>query len=370
MPPSGPILIPAVGQGARPGRPVDRGGACPAEDPDSRAAGNPGRLASDGNPQRRTALAQAFDPLEPGTTFGKFTVLRRLGGGGFGTTYQVFDRSLERHVVVKVGRPEVTATAHGREWFGKEAKALAKLRHTNVIGVYEIGKETVDGATYDYLVEEFFDGLDLRSRLRQFGPLSNEDAVKIMRQVLLGLSEAHSRNIVHGDIKVDNIVVNDPLDVRIVDFGIARIWERLETTSRLPKAGTLAYMAPEQHETGATVQTDLFQVGLLTLEAVTAKPPKKLVSTTTWNAKSEEEGAERLAHLTSVPEPLCSWIARLTAQEIEGRPRSATAALQLLESLELSASRSPSSSWFWVGLPLAFLLLLLGSVATVIGLIP
>ena len=150
---------------------------------------------------------------------GRYTELTLLGQGGMGAVYRAFDPSLQRTVAIKVmlgQNPEFLAR------FEREARAVAKLSHPNVVQVYDFGR---DEQNNPYFVMELLPGRSLDSLLKEKGPLPALKVVDVLRQAAEGLQAAHAVGIVHRDIKPHNLMLDDQGNVKLVDFGIARILE-------------------------------------------------------------------------------------------------------------------------------------------------
>jgi eukaryotic-like serine/threonine-protein kinase len=207
-----------------------------------------------------------------------YVVLSRLGTGGMGEVFLAQDDELQRKVAIKRVRPDVLDAQTSRRLL-TEARAIARLDHPHVCAIHEIG-EDADGP---YFVMPFVEGETLSARIAR-GPLPVEDAVAIASQVVDGLAAAHARGIVHRDVKPGNIMIDARGQVRVMDFGLARVVaspaeaSHIETTTRLTIAGstvgTVAYMSPEQARGGAVdARSDLFSLGVLLYEMLAGRRP-------------------------------------------------------------------------------------------------
>ena len=183
---------------------------------------------------------------------GRFTIVRPLGEGGMGTVSVAYDEELDRKVALKMIRGRYADSAELRERFLREARALARLSHPNVVTIYEVGEDL--GAPF--LAMELVEGVDLRTWLRS-GERSRAAITRVMIEAGRGLAAAHAAGIVHRDFKPDNVMVGDDGRVRVMDFGLARsafapddgigrIEVGRDGVSRHRPIGTPAYMAPEQ----------------------------------------------------------------------------------------------------------------------------
>jgi Tol biopolymer transport system component len=211
-----------------------------------------------------------------GRTLGHYRLDSKLGEGGMGIVYKARDTRLDRFVAVKVLPPEKTSDRERKWRFVQEAKAASSLNHPNILHVYDI--ETAGDV--DYIALEYFEGQTLADLIGRNGPVRN--ALRYAVQVADGLAAAHAAGIVHRDIKPGNIMVNEKGQVKILDFGLAKLTDRsncdeFETTRTMHPAteegtivGTVAYMSPEQAE-GKEVdsRSDIFSFGSVLYEMTT-----------------------------------------------------------------------------------------------------
>jgi serine/threonine-protein kinase len=201
-------------------------------------------------------------------SYGKYEVVELIGEGGFGRVYRANDPVLKRAVAIK------TCTlqhADMRERFMREAEIAASLRHPNILTVYDFGEH--DGEPY--LVQEYLPGEDLDVKIRRAEPLALATRVEWLRQVAEGLRHAHDRGIVHRDIKPGNIRILPDGQVRIMDFGIAKVLQAERQLTQVGfSVGTTGYLAPEQLA-GEDIdhRADIFSFGVLAYELVTYRRP-------------------------------------------------------------------------------------------------
>ena len=200
---------------------------------------------------------------------GKYRVLEKLGQGGMGVVYKAEDTRLERTVALKFLPPEVADSGAHKERFLVEARAAASLSHPNICVIHEVG-EAEKGP---FIAMEFVEGETLRARRRN-RPVSTEEALGITKQTAAGLGEAHRNGIIHRDIKSDNIMVTASGQVKIMDFGLAKLEGGSPLTGSHSILGTVAYMSPEQAR-GERVdtRTDLWSLGVVLYELLTGKLP-------------------------------------------------------------------------------------------------
>ena len=211
--------------------------------------------------------------LPNGYTLGRYTILEALGSGGMGTVYRARDERLEREVAIKILSPGLFGDEETRRRFRREALALAKLGHAHIAAIHDVGEH--EGI--DFIVMECVPGQTLAAAIHS-GPLSVRDATSIALQIAEALEEAHEQGVVHRDLKPANVVITPKRQVKVLDFGIAKLLStRPDGTASIETAflvGTPLYMSPEQAE-GRPVdgRTDLWSLGVLYVEALTGKNP-------------------------------------------------------------------------------------------------
>ena len=201
---------------------------------------------------------------------GKYDIIKPLGKGAMGIVYLAHDTILERDVALKVMVASIADDPELKTRFEREAKAVARMTHPNVVNVFDLGSHT-DGSPF--IAMELLKGMDLQKAVRTPPPLTLERKVNIIVQVLAGLAHAHQAGIVHRDIKPANIFINQDGTVKIMDFGVARLTTASMTgTGNI--VGTADYMSPEQVK-GAKVdgRSDLFSVGCMLYELLAGRRP-------------------------------------------------------------------------------------------------
>ena len=201
---------------------------------------------------------------------GKYEIVRPLGKGAMGQVYLAHDTVLERDVALKVMVAQIADDPELKQRFEREARAVAKMTHPNVVMVFDLGSHT-DGSPY--IAMELLKGQDLQKAVRMPPPLPLERKVAIIVQVLAGLAHAHQAGIVHRDIKPANIFIQEDGSVKIMDFGVARLTTASMTgTGNI--VGTADYMSPEQVQ-GKKVdgRSDLFSVGCMLFELAAGRRP-------------------------------------------------------------------------------------------------
>src|SRR5256885_1856980 len=198
----------------------------------------------------------------------RYRILEPVGAGGSSQVYLAQDTALGREVAVKVLDPQAAADGTLRKLFVKEARALAQLTHPNIVGVFDVGE--VDGLPF--IVMEYVAGSSLKQRIERSGALPLADAVRLTDEIANGLSFAHSRGIIHADLKPSNILLDENDVPKICDFGIARTPAEDSDSPQL--FATALYVAPERVEgRSASVASDVYGLGLVAYEMLVGKPP-------------------------------------------------------------------------------------------------
>ena len=202
--------------------------------------------------------------------FPQLEVLACLGRGGMGVVYKARQKSLDRLVALKILAPEREKDPQFAERFAREAQALAKLSHPHIVTVYDFGQ--ADGLFY--LLMEYVDGVNLRQLLRT-RRLEPKEALAIVPPICDALQYAHDHAVVHRDIKPENLLLDKAGQVKIADFGIAKMLGGDSTPDEEQGVGTPHYMAPEQHATpqAADHRADIYSLGVVLYEMLTGELP-------------------------------------------------------------------------------------------------
>ena len=201
---------------------------------------------------------------------GKYLLQDVIGEGGMGTVYRAHDPVLDRDVAVKVLAPELACDASLVRRFQEEARALARVQHPNVIRVFAVGEE--DGLWY--FAMEFITGKALSELMEERGAMGLGAAVGVFDQVLGAVAAIHASGIIHRDIKPGNIMLNSKGRVILMDFGLAKSYDRVTFTTVGSILGTPEYMAPEQAQGGTVdARADIYALGSVLFEMLTGRPP-------------------------------------------------------------------------------------------------
>jgi serine/threonine protein kinase len=201
---------------------------------------------------------------------GRYKVIDTIGGGGMANVYLARDMILERNVAVKVLRPDFSNDEEFIRRFHREAQAATSLNHPNIVSIYDVGEED----NIFYIVMEHIDGTTLKQYIQKNGPLSNEESVNIMIQLTSALANAHENQIVHRDIKPQNILIDEHGIVKVTDFGIAVALSSTTITQTNSFLGSVHYLSPEQARGGmATKKSDIYSLGIVMFELLTGRMP-------------------------------------------------------------------------------------------------
>jgi tetratricopeptide (TPR) repeat protein len=202
---------------------------------------------------------------------GQYELIRQIGSGGMGTVYEGTDRSLGRRVAIKQMHEEMRLSRRDRERFVIEAKTVASLHHPNIVDIYAIAEENDEV----YLVFEFVEGQTVHDLLQNGGRLSPAETLRLTRSIAEALSYAHSRGVIHRDMKPSNVMVDGEGRVKVMDFGIARMAKDAMTRHSRTNtvAGTPPYMAPEQEQGVVRKESDTYSLAICAYEMLTGKLP-------------------------------------------------------------------------------------------------
>ncbi|HET9552740.1 MAG TPA: serine/threonine-protein kinase, partial [Anaeromyxobacteraceae bacterium] len=277
----------------------------------------------------RTPEAELSNPwapgLEAGERLGRFTLVRELGRGGMGVVWEAEDRDLRRSVALKVVRPGSRIAARGEEWLRREAEAVARLNHPNIVTLFDFGA----AHTGPYLVFELLRGKPL-DRAAGGGKLPLRSALHVGAEVARALVHAHRAGVVHRDLKPANVFVADDGAVKVLDFGLAHLLGRAGPG----QGGTPTSMAPEQWRGEAgDERTDLFALGVLLHAALSGAPPYPVKD---GRSAVEKPGPTPALPSGAAPRRLRRLVRACLERDPSRRPASAQAVLDELRALEKS----------------------------------
>jgi non-specific serine/threonine protein kinase len=210
--------------------------------------------------------------LSPGSEISHYRIVKQIGAGGMGVVYRAEDTKLKRQVALKFLPPHLTQNPEAKKRFVHEAQSASAMDHSNICTIYEVD-ETGDGQMFISMA--CYEGETLRTRLGR-GTLAEDEVLEIATQTASGLAEAHKKGIVHRDIKPANLIMTLQGQVKIMDFGLAKLAGQTRLTKTGAAMGTVAYMSPEQAR-GENVdqQSDVWSLGVVLYEMLTGKLPFK-----------------------------------------------------------------------------------------------
>ena len=252
---------------------------------------------------------------------GRYRIVKQIGRGGMADVYLAKDLILDgEEVAVKVLRTNYQTDPIAVARFQREARAMADLDHPHIVRITDIGEE--DGQ--QYLAMEYVAGLDLKRYIKEHYPLSNEEAVRIMGQILLAMRLAHTRGIVHRDLKPQNILLTPDGTAKVTDFGIAVAFAETSLTQTNSMLGSVHYLSPEQARgSKATVQSDIYAMGIIFYEMLTGHIPYDGDSAVTIALQHFQKPLPSvIAENSSVPQALENVVIKATAKKLTDRYKS------------------------------------------------
>ena len=252
---------------------------------------------------------------------GRYRIVKQIGRGGMADVYLAKDLILDgEEVAVKVLRTNYQTDPIAVARFQREARAMADLDHPHIVRITDIGEE--EGQ--QYLAMEYVAGLDLKRYIKEHYPLSNEEAVRIMGQILLAMRLAHARGIVHRDLKPQNILLTPDGTAKVTDFGIAVAFAETSLTQTNSMLGSVHYLSPEQARgSKATFQSDIYAMGIIFYEMLTGHIPYDGDSAVTIALQHFQKPLPSvIAENPSVPQALENVVIKATAKKLSDRYQS------------------------------------------------
>ena len=252
---------------------------------------------------------------------GRYEIEEKIGAGGMAIVYKAKDTLLNRTVAIKVLREQFGSDDGFIRRFRREAQSAASLSHHNIVSIYDVGK---DGEA-DYIVMEYVKGYTLKEIIRSQAPVSIERAIYIVRQIAEALAHAHANNIIHRDIKPQNILVTMDGRAKVTDFGIARAVSSATLTHTGDIIGSVHYLSPEQAKGAQTnEQSDIYSLGIILYELLTGKVPHDGDTPITIALKHIQEEIELPSKALSGTSPeLDAVVMKALAKSVQDRYRSA-----------------------------------------------
>lgn len=270
------------------------------------------------------------------STVDNFAIKGLIGRGGMGQVYRGFDAKLDRDIAIKVLHPSRAQDEVSKKRFLRESKTAASINHPSIVTIYQIGEHD----RLPYIAMQLINGPNLSEyRAQQGGLIPILEAVRIGREISEGLAAAHEKDLVHRDIKPDNILLEEPNQhVRIIDFGLAHEAGDQEGRLTIDNAviGTPAYMSPERIGTDeVNAKSDLFGLGVILYEMISGKLPfdgKSMVSILAAISRGKPTAIDML--VPDMPQDLADLIMQLLSSERDKRPADANEVAERLESIE------------------------------------
>ncbi|EPB3262925.1 TPA: Stk1 family PASTA domain-containing Ser/Thr kinase [Streptococcus pyogenes] len=249
---------------------------------------------------------------------GRYRILKSIGRGGMADVYLANDLILDNEdVAIKVLRTNYQTDQVAVARFQREARAMAELNHPNIVAIRDIGEE--DGQ--QFLVMEYVDGADLKRYIQNHAPLSNNEVVRTMEEVLSAMTLAHQKGIVHRDLKPQNILLTKEGVVKVTDFGIAVAFAETSLTQTNSMLGSVHYLSPEQARgSKATIQSDIYAMGIMLFEMLTGHIPYDGDSAVTIALQHFQKPLPSIIEENhNVPQALENVVIRATAKKLSDR---------------------------------------------------
>ncbi len=242
----------------------------------------------------------------------RYKILELIGGGGMSNVYLAHDMILNRDVAIKILRYDISNEEEFHRRFQREALSATSLAHPNIVSIYDVGE---DGDMH-YIVMEYIKGKTLKQYINEFSPLSPARSVQIMKQLTSAIAHAHENQIIHRDIKPQNILVDQDGNVKITDFGIATSLSATSYTKTNSVIGTVHYISPEQARGGnATKKSDIYALGIVLYELLTGELPfsgESAVSIALKHLQTETPSIREID--ASIPQSLENVVLKATAK--------------------------------------------------------
>ena len=242
----------------------------------------------------------------------RYKIKKLIGTGGMAKVFLARDVFLDRDVAVKLLASSFIDDQESLKRFQREAISTTELSHENIVSIYDVG----EGA-HPFIVMEYVDGTDLKTYIKDHYPIPNDTVINIMSQILSGIEYAHSRGIIHRDIKPQNILMDSSGQVKITDFGIALAVSQHSITQTNSLLGTVHYMSPEQAKGGmATQKSDIYSLGIVLYELLTGQVPFSGESPVSIALKHFQEDLPDIRDQNpNVPQSLANVVLKATCKD-------------------------------------------------------
>lgn len=308
--------------------------------------------AANGSPHHLEPTLHAADGTLPdgdgwaGNTLGKYRIVRRLGMGGMGVVYEAVDPVLQRGVAIKVLREGIASDPKSVRQFMREARAAARLNHTNVVHVYEADQE--NGMIY--LVMELMENGSAHDRIHKWGPFDWVEATQVMLDACRGLAAVHAAGFIHRDVKPSNIMRSTDGTVKLADFGLALSSENSDERKSAPNVvGTPYYMSPEQcRGEKLDPRSDIYAIGATYYTLLTGKPPfDAKAGIDIMHGHCVEPIPDPRVISPSVPQACFDFLCRAMGKQPGDRPEHVDELIEELEHILTLASRPSMPKLEW-----------------------
>lgn len=256
----------------------------------------------------------------------RYQIVKHLGKGGMADVYLAFDTILHRDVAVKILKSDLSNDDVSLERFKREAGATTQLFHPNIVEVYDVG----DDNDKHYIVMEYIKGYTLKQLIKKRGAISYKETVWIMKQLASALLEAHRNNIIHRDVKSQNVLVKDDGTIKLSDFGIALAGDAMQITSTNSVLGSVHYLAPELSKgKQATMQSDIYSLGIVMYELLTGDVPFKADTPIQVALKHIRETIPSVKGINpDIPQSVENIVIKATAKSLNNRYENVALMLQ------------------------------------------
>jgi serine/threonine protein kinase len=262
----------------------------------------------------------------------RYELLEKIGEGGMGIVYKAKCHLLSRIVAVKILKSELNNDEEFVARFKREATSAARLSHPNIVNVHDVGTDN----DINFIVMEYINGKTLKQIIKSSGRLSSKETINIASQIARALDCAHKNNIIHRDIKPDNILITEDNIVKVADFGIAKITDSRTITNSSKVMGTAHYFSPEQAQGNfVDVRTDVYSLGIVMYEMVTGRVPYNAESSISVAMMHIQETATPPSDVTpDIPQNVNGVILKAMEKEPINRYQTAKEMEEILNQIE------------------------------------
>jgi len=256
----------------------------------------------------------------------RYKIVKLIGKGGMADVYLAYDVILKREVAVKILKADMSDDPVALERFKREAVAITKLSHPNIVDVYDVGDE----GNRHYIVMEYVKGYTLKQLIKKRGPIPYKEAVWMIKQISSALMEAHRNHVIHRDIKSQNVLIKDDGTIKLSDFGIAMASDAMQITHKDSILGSVHYLAPEITQgKPATMQSDIYSLGIVFYELLMGDVPFKAenpVQVALKHVKGKIPSVRK--YNPEIPQSIENIIIKATAKDLNNRYKNTALMIQ------------------------------------------